>query len=142
MKIIMAILLVIAASVILVSCKLAEEEPAEIPVQPAPEMPVTEPAPQMPALVPGVMLSELQCVNGNVQGWITNVLNEEINTIKIRIIFNGMTVNPRLMGCDKAALMPGESTLCSSLQGVYPNKGTNVITIAMGPESAKETITC
>ncbi len=132
--------------VVIIGCKQMEEEseetvePEEPSMQP-PELP-SEPASEMPVPASEAILSELQCIEGDVQGKITNVLDESVDTIKMRIIFNGMTVNPRLIVCDKETLMPGESTLCSSLQGVYSTKGENVLTIAMGSESTKKTVTC
>jgi len=139
------IILVIIACVFLSGCKKTEETVAPTspttPVEEPVVAPTSEPSPSIPS-VSGVVLSDLRCVGNNIQGIITNVLNQEKSLEDIRVLFNGVVVDPATLNCDKTALKPGESTLCESLQGIRPLKTTNVVAVSIGTETEKEVISC
>jgi len=137
--------LAVIACLVLVGCKPTTEPGA--PTQPTvPEQPAEEPTePEAPAKVietKGNILTDVKCVGDNIQGKIVNVLNTATDISDIRVIFNGMVVNPQLLECDKTTLNPGESTTCQALQGIFPIKATNAVSVAIGSQAVKETITC
>ena len=137
MKKIMAILVLLVISVILFGCKPIEEAGVE------PEEPVTQPGAPTEAYVEAEgMLSELQCVGENIQGRIKNVLNKEVGLDDIRVLFNGVVVDPATLRCDKSTLKPGESTFSESIQGIFPIKTANAVAVVMDSKTVKEVISC
>jgi hypothetical protein len=87
-------------------------------------------------------VSGLLCSDGNIEGTITNTLNQQLAVEDFRVLFNGNVVNPATLRCDKTVLQPGESTQCLSMQGVVPVAGANEIAVVLGTESTIEAITC
>jgi len=130
----------VVASMILFGCKPAEETGVGPEAE---EEQVTQPgAPAEEYVEAEGMLSGLQCVGGNIQGRIKNVLNKEVGLGDIRVLFNGVVVDPATLRCDKSALKPGESTLCESIQGNRPIKGANAVSVVMDSKTVKKTISC
>lgn len=142
-KIIAILVLIIIASLFLAGCKQAEEQPTA--AEPAMEQTTeNETPPSLPdqTTTEDNILSGLMCVDDNIQGTITNVLNQQISIEDIRVLFNGNVVDTDALRCDKTTLSPGESTLCESLQGVVPVTGTNTIDVVIGDKTDNEAITC
>ena len=142
------IFMLVVVSLVLVGCakEVAEEQPEAVEPEPEPEpVPVeeaVEPEPEPEPEAEQKTVSDLKCVDGKIEGVIINVLEEPVTAYDIRVILNGMVVNPALLGCGSLDLQPGESTKCESLNGRYPTKPTNTLLVAVGMAQVKEILTC
>ena len=123
------VIAVIALAILLQGCT---ETAAPAPAAPAP-------APAAPA---PVMVSGLACSGSSIAGTVTNVIGEAVDVTSLRVLVNGQVIEPELLGCDKAALRPGDSTSCASLNGILPVSGENTVDVVMGSETGQASITC
>lgn len=132
--------MVILAVVVIVAIALAAA--FSLNVMPPETAPVTGTTPTPPTVSAADLLTGLQCSGDNIEGTITNRLNEQVLVEDIRVLFNGNVVRTATLRCDKTVLQPGESTKCLSLEGVVPITGTNQVSVVIGTEYDRETITC
>jgi len=129
-KTIMALVLLLA--LILAGCKAPEEQVNETIEEE--EVVVQEEA---------ELVSNLNCANGVITATITNTGEETIDLSKdIRVIVRGLVVANKIIECEKTTLKPGESTLCSKLNGVYPVVESNALVIRFGTEQILMDVTC
>lgn len=130
-KTIMAFVLLLA--LILAGCKAPEEQ-------------VNETVEEQEVVVEEAeanLVSNLNCANGVITATITNTGDKTIDLSKdIRVIVRGLVVANKIIECEKTSLNPGESTLCSKLNGVYPVVENNAIVIRFGTEQVLMDVTC
>jgi hypothetical protein len=102
----------------------------------------TEPAAPAPEEKGPVMLAGLKCAGDNIEGTVTNVIDEDVDVSNLRVLLNGKVINSAMLGCDKTTLKPGDSTKCMSLQGILPVTGDNTVAVVMGSETGQASVTC
>jgi archaellum component FlaG (FlaF/FlaG flagellin family) len=89
------------------------------------------------------LVSNLNCANGVITATITNTGEETIDLSKdIRVIIRGLVVANKIIECEKTSLKPGESTLCSKLNGVYPVVENNALVVRFGTEQVLMDVAC
>jgi len=136
--------MLVTAILVLSGCAVKKEE------QPItqPSIPVVEPTQEMPAsgseaAEKGKALSEVSCVDGNIQAKVTNTGAADAALAKeIKVLVNGLlVVDPE---CDKATLAAGESTLCTDLSGhLSVREGKlNTVQINLANDRAVEYVMC
>ena len=134
------IILCILTTLLLVSCKPAEEAPEEPTPPPVPEM-MPEEAAEEPVIKE--TLSELRCVDDRIEAVISNTNTKTLEIAKdIKVMVNGLlVVDPE---CDSLTLEPGQSTFCQDISGhLAIRKGkTNTIKLNLLHENIVEYVQC
>ena len=131
-------LLILASSIfVLAGCKTAEPERQTPPALPPEIQETSEPTP-----MPTELLSGVRCVNGKIQGTVTNILDEQIDLSNARVFINGLL--NRGVECDKMVLNPGESTFCTNMIGKFTasSKKANKLDLRIGSAIQVEIINC
>jgi len=89
------------------------------------------------------MVTSAVCAEGKIGAVITNVAEETVVLAKdVKMLLRGLVVKEP--GCDKAELAPGESTVCTTLNGpfqVMPGQNEVIIRLT-GAKEGKATVTC
>ena len=144
MKKLILICILITALLLIGGCKKAvDEQPVTEPSVPVVVEPQEGEGNGAEAAEPGKILSALKCLDGAIEGIVTNTGDKELTLAKdIKVLINGLiVVDPE---CDKLVLAPGESVYCRDLSGHYAiRKGqVNRVQLNLLGERAVEVVDC
>ncbi|MEE9525579.1 MAG: hypothetical protein V3V78_03160 [Candidatus Woesearchaeota archaeon] len=133
--------IVVIVILVLVFMRKPVEEVAEAPVEEGPVLPEAE----VPTEYAGEseMVTSAVCADGKVGAVITNVADTTVTLAREwKILIRGLVVKDP--GCDKTTLEPGDSTVCTTLNGAFPVvPGQNEVVIRLGgAKEGKATVTC
>ena len=130
---------ILGSALIFAGCKQQEEAAATTPpiTQPEAQPPAEEPGmppglpfeqeagaeeeaaaeeAAAPEQVSGQLLSNVRCVNKNIDAVVTNIGDKQVDLAEAKIFVNGILSRVE-MSCDKTVLNAGESSQCTGING-------------------------